>query len=1163
MGSQQTSPSINKPSFNLGRLRDQAFKHRAVAGDYIELDGEAFYQISNSDLMPPFFMSLVSASNHWMFVASNGALTAGRTNPQSALFPYYSADKLIDMAASSGPFTIIQCVNPEGVVTNWEPFGAANPEHTRSQNIYKNVAGNQLYFEEINHSLKLLFRYGWAMGDRFGFIRQCHLVNLGNASQSLRVLDGFTNVLPSCLSSGFQMRFSNLADAYKKNELLSDPQLGVYYLSSIPTDRSEPCEGLKATVAWQTGLERAEILLSNDQVEPFRMGQPVMTEEDIRGKRGHFLACTSLDLPPRDSKSWYMASDVDKDHSGLVALQAALKSCDTLPDAIRSDLQQNKLQLDRIVSSSDGIQCGAQTLRSHRHRANTTFNVMRGGIPFDGYMITSSDFARHVGTHNRQVFNIHRDWLKTLKPTMRLDDLLQQTAARKDLDLTRIAAEYLPITFSRRHGDPTRPWNDFSIDVRHPDGTPKLQYQGNWRDLFQNWEALGYSFPDYLPGMILRFVNASTADGYNAYRISKDGFDWEKPDPSDPWANIGYWGDHQIIYLLKLVEAARRFDPKSLDSYLNRPGCVFANVPYRIGKYEQILSNPCETITYDQPLASEIEHRVAEQGADGQLLEAGGQRVRATLLEKILLSGLVKLSNLIPEAGIWLNTQRPEWNDANNALVGQGASVVTVCYLRRFFDYLSKWLPEMGDDTFMLKPEIHEFMTGVTETLKKHSHAFQKSSISDDVRKQIVDQLQTVGDRYRTQCYDLGLGHGQTSVNRTELLECCTLALHTLDQTIQSNLREDGLYHAYNLISLKEDCLSIGRLAEMLEGQVAVLSSTALNPSQTVSVLEALQRSAIFREDQQSYTLYPDRKLPRFMEKNVVDADAVQGSKILTDLLAQNDLTIIRKNANGGFHFAADLRNVNDLKGALAVLESHQEAAVWDAAEHQALYDLYEATFNHHQFTGRSGTFFAYEGLGSIYWHMVSKLALAVQENYNLAQSTGDSAAATELLQHYRQLRDGLGVDKSPDEYGAFPTDPYSHTPKHAGVQQPGMTGQVKEDILCRFGELGINVQKGEIQFTPTMFESSELRTDSGVLSFIDTDNQTSEVPVNQGEFAFTFCQVPIIYRTGKSNQITLSFKNGESKTIEGNLLPRSESIDVFSRNGNISKIVFCLADQS
>ena len=72
-------------------------------GRYVMLDGEAFYRISDSQKLPPFFMSLVSPSDHWMFIASNGAVTAGRQNPDNALFPYYSSDKLIDQVHASGP----------------------------------------------------------------------------------------------------------------------------------------------------------------------------------------------------------------------------------------------------------------------------------------------------------------------------------------------------------------------------------------------------------------------------------------------------------------------------------------------------------------------------------------------------------------------------------------------------------------------------------------------------------------------------------------------------------------------------------------------------------------------------------------------------------------------------------------------------------------------------------------------------------------------------------------------------------------------------------------------------------------------------------------------------------------------------------------------------
>ncbi len=100
-----------------------------------------------------------------------------------------------------------------------------------------------------------------------------------------------------------------------------------------------------------------------------------------------------------------------------------------------------------------------------------------------------------------------------------------------DVDMQRIVLEYLPLTFSRRHGDPSRPWNQFSIDIRNADGSDKLHYQGNWRDIFQNWEALAASYPEFAESFISKFVNASTADGYNPYRITKDGFEWEDSAP--------------------------------------------------------------------------------------------------------------------------------------------------------------------------------------------------------------------------------------------------------------------------------------------------------------------------------------------------------------------------------------------------------------------------------------------------------------------------------------------------------------------------------------------------------------------------------------------------------------------------------------------------------
>src|SRR5262249_6286742 len=157
---------------------------------------------------------------------------------------------------------------------------------------------------------------------------------------------------------------------------------------------------------------------------------------------------------------------------------------------------------------------------------------------------------------------------------------------------------------------------------RDGNGEQVLNYQGNWRDIFQNWEAMCQSFPTFLESMIAKFVNASTTDGFNPYRISRSGIDWEVPEPHNPWSHIGYWGDHQIIYLLKLLEASQRHHPQTLLQMLGQPIFSYSHVPYRIKTYEQIARDPKSTITFDDTLHHELVARAKMIGADGRLLSS-------------------------------------------------------------------------------------------------------------------------------------------------------------------------------------------------------------------------------------------------------------------------------------------------------------------------------------------------------------------------------------------------------------------------------------------------------------------------------------------------------------------------------------------------------------
>ena len=76
-----------------------------VQGQFITIDGERFYEIANYDAMQPFFISLASDTDLWMYLASTGGLTAGRRSPNEALFPYYTDDKITENYETTGPRT--------------------------------------------------------------------------------------------------------------------------------------------------------------------------------------------------------------------------------------------------------------------------------------------------------------------------------------------------------------------------------------------------------------------------------------------------------------------------------------------------------------------------------------------------------------------------------------------------------------------------------------------------------------------------------------------------------------------------------------------------------------------------------------------------------------------------------------------------------------------------------------------------------------------------------------------------------------------------------------------------------------------------------------------------------------------------------------------------
>ena len=1036
----------------------------AMEGRFVEDEGESWYRIDGVDRQPPFFIALASDCDVWAFVSTAGSLAAGRRDAEGAFFPYETVDRIHLRWEHTGPRSWIRIAGREHTEL-WQPFAPRLAGGTGLRSVSKNLSGTRLRFSEEHPSGRLRFQYEWSTAASLGLVRTARLV-APQGPVPVQVLDGLLNLVPPGVSVTHSTTMSSLTDAYKWNESAAGGRLGLFALYARIWDRAEPKESFEALVAWHAGAPPGgRTLLSAHQLADFCHSGRVEAETLTRGRRGAFLLHFEAAVDAAGLE-WHQVIDSPRSQVQAFELCRALDSGGGTPAEIRAGVAANTAGLDALLARADAFQSSGDPMAAAHHRANVLFNVMRGGVFAAGTNFYRDDLQAYLRQRNRPLAQALGPQIATWPE--QVDRAFALAAARAaGPQAERLLLGYLPLTFSRRHGDPSRPWNKFSIQVRDAAGRRLVHYEGNWRDIFQNWEALIPSEPAYVGSMIEVFLGAMTPDGYNPYRISRAGIDWELVEPENPWSQIGYWGDHQVVYLLKLLEAAQAHEPGLLQGLWDHAVHGFADVPYRLRPHAAQTAHPKSTIVFDDAAQARTQARAQRIGADGLLVcDAQDRPVLATLAEKLAIIVLAKAGSLVPGGGLWLHTQRPEWNDANNALVGNGLSVVTLAHLRRFLVFVTT-LPG-AERPFALSAATLQALQGFAALVDATPVAVVHDAAA---RRSFLDASGTLLDVWREQAYRGAAGRSPALAPPRLLSGLAQALLPLVDATLQRCRRDDGLFHSYNLVDLGQGRADLSPLSPMLEGQVALLSCGLLSLDEAVALLDALFASPLFDERRRSFLLYPDRALPGFLDRNRLD-DAALALPVVQDLLQRGRTDLLQQQSDGTVRFAPGLSNRADLEAAGADLGT--ALAPLAAA--------YERLLKHHEFTGRSGTMFAYEGLGCIYWHMVAKLLLAVQERvFEAADRAAPQAPA--LKAHYRRVRDGLGYRRSAADFGAFPSDPYSHTAAEGGAQQPGMTGQVKEEILSRWGELGLRMRDGRVRFDPVLLDAAEL-PEGGALSF-------------------------------------------------------------------------------
>ena len=1064
--------------------------NKNAKGKFIKKDNEIYYLIDDVYKMEDFFLTISSSSDIWTFLWSRGGITAGRENSDKALFPYYTDDKIQDMKYCTGALEIIKTDD-----IFWRPFDPAK-KNKCSIAISRNLS--KVVFEEKNEILGLSFELSWLNSEKYGLIKKTLIKTAKDIS--FTILDGARNIMPAGMGADFQNNNSTLLDAYKKTDLDESSGLVALALSSIITDRAEPNEALRANITYFT--KEGRISLDPEAEENF-YDDCLQYSNTSKGERGAAYLVSAIELKKDEEYKCYQVFDTSLSSSEFANLRETLLKTDkkTLEKMIEDDITLSSEKLNSLIRDADGFEDTADLMACVHHEANVLFNIMRGGT-FISNNICTSDFMDFLFKRNKKIaksISIDKEEISysELKEIMGDDDQKK-----------RLFYEYIPLTFSRRHGDPSRPWNRFNIKIKNDSGMPIMNYEGNWRDIFQNWEALSLSYPMYLDHMITRFLDTMTIDGFNPYKINRDGFDWEEPDLENPWAAIGYWNDHQIIYLVRLLELSKKYSFGGLTSDLSSRRYSTANVPYRIKSYKDLEKNPHSTIVFDKTLSEQLKKEVKDYGSDAKYVRTKEGSVElSTLCTKICEIIVSKAANLVPDGGIWMNTERPEWNDANNALAGFGLSVVTTASLRLLLNWFIDLLKNSSDRAILLSETVYNALFEISSNYKRYGLDFD-----DEKRLSFVRENGFSFENERMLLYDNGFAK-DTEVEKDKIISMLSDILRTVDSTLKHNKRNDGLYHSYNVMEIKDDKLSVLEMKLQLEGQVALLSSGLVDGKEAIEIMSALKCSPLREKITGAYTLYPNKEIPLFWNKNCIKNVAAS----LISLKDKNGFPILEKDKSGTYHFRADIRNKECLDSVLGY-------------ENKAAEDLYEKTFKHRYFTGRSDSFFRYEGLGSIYWHMVSKLMLSIAE---LIEKETDECIKEKLIEDYREIRSSLGYKREAKDYGSFPFMPYSHTPKAKGAKQPGMTGQVKEEVITRNIELGAKVENGVFKIAPDMLELSEFKED--------------------GKLKYTCFNTPITYTLTDEDEIEIAV-NGMG-FMKKNALDRNESLDLFNRNGKIKEI--------
>lgn len=668
----------------------------------------------------------------WVYYTNRGQAinSFGVHNKNNAIMEFNPANTAYENTALKGYRTFIKC---DGQY--FEPFFSLDDSAER--NLY--IRKNSIKIEEINHKhgLKIDVKYFTLPNDNIGaLVRKVTISNLSDTEKDIQLIDGLPKIIPYGIQNAAYKEMSNLLKSWTDIKNIEN-NVPYYTMRASSDDSAEAyeseIEGGYYYLAIHKGkivpvIYDAEVIFDYDTslVHPISFMKGSLTE--LTKKEQCFYNKVPCGFTPLELKLKAKASESFSSLTGftnsLDLLNSKLTSfcSEGFIDAKESVADELVKQLTNDIKTQTAVPIFDQYMEQ-----NYLDNFLRGGYPF--------------------VFN-------------------------KD---TNKAVVHL---FSRKHGDPERDYNFFSIA-----GEYYSQGNGNFRDVSQNRRNDIFFNKDIGDFNIKTFFSLVQIDGYNPLEVRPSTFTVRKDskeavdhllnnnvkENKDKLVKIlggsftpgqianciakhdikvscgedallseilscceqnieagfgeGYWSDHWD-YNMDLIDSYLRIWPeKEKELLFEDKSYRFYDSPARVlpRSEKYVLNSKNEARQYgalvhdDEKLAREGFNK---KGTNWLKTKKGDYAV-TSLMGKMITLAVNKFSSLDSYGmGIEMEAGKPGWNDAMNGIPGLfGSGMAETFELKRLITFICNTVT--GVEELSLPSEIKEFLLKVYKVLEQ------------------------------------------------------------------------------------------------------------------------------------------------------------------------------------------------------------------------------------------------------------------------------------------------------------------------------------------------------------------------------------------------------------------------------------------------------------